>query len=308
MPLTLSNPPRPEDWAQHTPTSDPGACGALLDAVAPEPDEISRVDRNLIAHYRGQASDLPESTRDDIDLRWLADQLAVDQRRHGGTGLDVERPVGGRLQGCCRDHTLFAIGVLRQHGTPARSRVGFAHYFEAGFAHDHVVPEYFDGTRWVRFDPEVEPGSGLLPDPLDLEQGPGAPFQTAAEVYTLMRRGELDPSTYGVSPDLPFHGERFVVGEVFWELAHRYGDEMLLWDSWGAIPSVFEPVPAGSYELVDEVAALLLAADAGDLDAEARLYRRYFDDERLRPGLEVERFSPYGAPPQRVALRTLEGH
>jgi hypothetical protein len=299
---TTSAPPAPFDWARHTPTSDPGPFAALLDAVPPRPEDIAWVACNLIAHYRAQADDLPEASRDDIHLRWLSDQLAADQDRHPQP-LSAPRPVGERLQGCCRDHTLFAVGVLRQHGIAARSRVGFAGYFAPDWHHDHVVPEFWDGSRWRRFDPEVPPGSGMLPDPSDLEIGAGAPFQTAAEVYRRMRVGELDPSTYGVAPGNPFSGESFVVGEVFYELAHRYGDEVLLWDGWGAVPGPDGPVDPQVMALVDDVAALLVAADAGDRGAEARLHRRYTDDERLHPGDAVTRYSPFGDPPVRVALR-----
>lgn len=302
MALPMSDPPVPGDWSRHTATSDPGAHGPLVEAVAPDPAAIGRVGRNVIAHYRAQAPDLPEETRDDIHLRWLADQLAEDQRRHG-TPLAVPRPVGARLQGCCRDHTLLAVGVLRHHGVPARSRVGFAGYIQDGWHYDHVVPEYHDGERWRRFDPEIAPEFGMLPDPHDLEQGPTAPFQTAAEVFTLMRAGELDPASYGVAPGLPFAGERFVVAEVFWEVAHRYGDELLLWDGWGAVPPVDEDVPTDVLRLVEEVASLLLAADADEPEAERRLYERYCEDARLHPGTEVLRFSPYGDPPVVVRLR-----
>jgi hypothetical protein len=282
--------------------SDPGTFAALLEAISPHPEAIGAVARNVIAHYRGQAADLPIETRDDIHLRWLADQLAMDQLRHE-LPLDADRPVGERLQGCCRDHTLFAIAVLRQHGVPARSRVGFAGYFDPEWHHDHVVAEYWDGERWRRFDPEIDAAWNLLPDPLDLEIGERAPFQSAAQVFSLMQSGELDPASYGVTPGDVFSGERFVVAEVFYELAHRYGDEVLLWDGWGAVPSVARPIEPEVLTLVGEVADLLLAADAGDLAAEAQLYRRYRDDDRLHPGDAVTRFSPFGAPPVQVVLR-----
>lgn len=302
MPLPLSSPPVPADWACHSPATDPGAFGYLLEAVPAAPDAIGPAARNLIAHYRAQAEDLPESTRGDINLRWLAEHLATDQRRHG-CPLGVERPVGARLQGCCRDHTLFAVGVLRQHGVPARSRVGFAGYLNPDWHFDHVIAEYRDGDRWRRFDPEIDPAWGLLPDPLDMEVGPTAPFQTAAEAYTLMRSGDLDPTRYGVAPGNPFSGNGFVVGEVFYELSHRYGDETLLWDGWGAIPPIDAPIEDAVLDLVDEVAALLMAADAGDVSAESRLYHWYLEDDRLRPGDTVAQFSPYGEPPVTVDLR-----
>jgi Transglutaminase-like superfamily len=301
-PLLLGSPPDAADWAAHTPTSDPGDFAALVEAVSPSPERIGEVARNLIAHYRAQASALPADTRADVHLRWVSDQLATDQQRHR-CALDVARPLGERLQGCCRDHTLFAVAVLRQHGVPARSRVGFAGYLEPGWHHDHVVAEYRDGDRWRRFDPEIDPAPRMLPDPLDLQVGEQAPFQTAAEVFKLMRSGDIDPTIYGVAPGHPSSGEQFVVGEVFYEVAHRYGDEVLLWDGWGAIPLPGRPVEAEVLKLVDEVASLLLAADVGDVQAEAKLYRRYRDDDRLHPADSVCRFSPFGEPPVQVALR-----
>jgi hypothetical protein len=82
----------------------------------------------------------------------------------------------------------------------------------------------------------------LIPGPLDLEIGDQAPFRTAAQVFALRRSGRIDPASYGVTSGSPFSGEQFVVGEVFYEVAHRYGDEVLLWDGWGALPGPDRPV------------------------------------------------------------------
>ena len=73
------------------------------------------------------------------------------------------------------------------------------------------------------------------------------------------------------------------------QLAHRYKDEVLLWDGWGVMgPEADE----GANELVDEIATLLGAADAGDEAAEAQLLERYHADDRLHPGDTIESFSP----------------
>lgn len=303
MAKTLSDPPVPADWARHTPTSDPGGSAALLEAVAPTAEAITPVIRNLTAHYRAEAEHLPAATAQDVDLRWVDAMLAVDQDRHPGLPLDAPREIGARLQGCCRDRALLAVAVLRQHGVPARSRVGFADYFEPGWHHDHVVAEMHDGRRWRRFDPALGPGYEHLPDPTDLAVGRGTGFTTAAEAYRALRAGALDAATFGVAPGHPLSGERFVHAELFWELAHRYGDELLLWDGWGAIPPPGERADAELLALLDEVAAQLVAADAGDLRAERALYERYVRDDRLHPGPVVMRFSPVGEGPVPVALR-----
>jgi len=56
---------------------------------------------------------------------------------------------------------------------------------------------------------------------------------------------------------------------VVFEVTHRFGDELLLWDSRGATDG------GGDRELIDEIAALLMRADAGDEAAETALARRY---------------------------------
>ena len=58
-------------------------------------------------------------------------------------------------------------------------------------------------------------------------------------------------------------------------------------------------------DLVDEVAALLIAADGGDEVAERELSERYATDRRLRPGRVVECPSPDGSA-WRVDLVTRE--
>jgi transglutaminase superfamily protein len=281
--------------AVHSPYSDPGRHAELLRALPGTAAAISAAARNVIAHYRAELPDLPEERQHEVDSRWLEVILSVDQERHG-TPLTAARPLADRVAGCCRDHTLFVVGGLREHGVPARSRVGFAGYFTPGYHHDHVIVEYLDGNRWRRIDPELTPGRSDF-DPEDMAAGPDAPFQTAAEVWQGYRAGELDPETYGVFPGAPFAGPDFIRGYVIFQVAHRFGDELLLWDEWGAT------LGSGHEALVDRVADLLVRADAGDSDAEEELYAWYRADDRLHPGDSVIQNSPYGGPPRSVSLR-----
>ncbi|MBO3086509.1 transglutaminase-like domain-containing protein [Cellulomonas fengjieae] len=282
-------------YATHSPYTDPGRHAALLRGVGTDPAALHAASCRTVIHYRAGAEQLVPGQDADIDLRWLADILGEAQRRAAGP-LDAERPPVQQIAGCCRDHTLVAVAVLREHGIPARSRVGFAAYFRPGFHHDHVVAERWAGSRWVRFDPELDAGDDWFDfDSHDLPTGLGAPFETAAEVWRAHRLDGLDVSTYGVDPSLPeLCGPEFVRGYVVTELAHRRRDELLLWDVWGdTMPET--DTPADELDrLADEVAALLVAADAGDGRAEAELTRRYATDARLRPGGSVVTLSPTG--------------
>ena len=292
------------DYTLHTAYSSPGRFAHLLADVPTEPTELSAVARNLIVHYRASGHELPSATRNEINARWLEDALAADQERHP-TPLDEPRELTDRLQGCCRDHTLFCVGALRSNGIAARSRVGFAGYFVDGFHHDHVIVEAWIDGRWQRFDSELEGPRPALMTPMDIGHCDldSTGFVTAAQAWLGYRRGEIDPDTYGIDPALPvFRGPRFLFDEVIYEVAHRFGDELLLWDVWGRIGFPGEPVSDEHTVWLDEIAHLLISADGGDLDAEREVLRRYRTDEGLRPGPTVIQASPYGDPPISVAL------
>lgn len=280
------------DWTSHTPYSDPGRHRELLREPPDRMELICTAARNVIGHYRAEMVDLPEERWDEIDSRWLEVILERDQRRHRGP-LTEPRDPSSRVAGCCRDHTLLVVGACRERGVPARSRVGFADYLIPGYHLDHVVAEYWDQGRWRRADPEVV---DVPFDPTDLPVGPAAPFQTAAEVWRSYRQDRLDAGRYCVFPGSELAGPSLIRCYVIFEIAHRYGDELLLWDEWGIIAA------AGDEDLIDQLADLLIRADAGDQVAEDDLAQRYATDDRLHPGDVVTQLSPYGRPSQRVQL------
>lgn len=292
------------DHSLHTPYSDPGLHVTAVRALPSDPESLSAVARNVIVHYRASGHDLPTDTRDDTNARWLDAILTADQGRHPEP-LDTPRSPTERVQGCCRDHTLFCVGALRSHGIPARSRVGFAGYFVDGWHHDHVIVEAFLNGRWRRFDSEVVSPRPTLPFPMDIEKCSvdSAGFVTAAQVWIGYRRSEIDAETYGVDPTVPgFRGERFIFEEVIYEVAHRFGDELLLWDTWGRMGQPGSPVDETDAHWIDEIARLLVSADEGDESAERRLLQRYRDDSGLHPGPVVIQASPYGDPPIEIRL------
>src|SRR5918995_134569 len=293
------------DHATHTAYSDPREYAGLVMALPVEPTEVSAVARNVIVHYRASGHELPEAAREEVNARWVERILAADQDRHPWP-LERPREATSRVQGCCRDHTLFCVATLRSHGVPARSQVGFAGYFVDGWHHDHVVVDAWLGGRWRRFDSEIEQPPAGLPTPMDIAPEPagGSGFVTAAQVWTAYRQGDIDPDTYGVDPQMPvLRGPRFLFNEVILEVAHRFGDELLLWDGWGRIGAPGTPVSDDDARWLDGVAAPLLAADAGDLDAERWLLAAYRTDESLHPGSTVLQASPFGATPVHVGLQ-----
>lgn len=216
------------------------------------------------------------------------------------------RTVTDRVQGCCRDHSLFCVGALRSHGIPARTRVGSAGYFIDGWHHDHVIVETWFDDRWVRFDSEVDTPRRSLPRPTDIDRSPltTTGFVTAAEAWVGYRHGTIDADTYGVGPEVPgFRGPFFLFDEVIFEVAHRFGDELSLWDGWGRVGEPDRTIEEPDAAWLDEIVDLLIASDEGDLDAEHTLRQRYRSDDGLHPGPTVLQASPYGDEPIKIGLQ-----
>lgn len=275
------------DYTRQTRFSDPRAHAALFDPLPGDPGGIGEVIRNLVVHYRASGIDFPPDRLAEIDSRW-ADRLLDADRRRFGTPLAEPRAPEQRIVGCCRDFTLLSVAALRHKGVPARSRVGFADYLDPSFHLDHVITEFWDGARWIATDIELD-----LPE---VRLAPGG-LRPAAQVWSAYRRGDVDVETFGVGGDVPgLRGAWFVRNYVIQEVAHRLGDELLLWDVWGGMSRDATGGLAGDLALIDEVADLLQSADAGDRTAEQKLAERYADDPRLHPGSQVQCISPAGAP------------
>jgi hypothetical protein len=292
------------DYAAQSAYSDPGRYVGLLDALPGGVRPLTAVVRNLVVHYRASGIDFPPERLAEVNLRWAEAMLKQDQQRFG-VPLAEPRPEADRLVGCCRDFTLLTVAGLRQRGVPARSRVGFARYLSADFHYDHVIAEYWDGARWVFTDAQLDPARDWPFDTGDIPWLVGAKparppqLETAAQVWTAYRRGEIDEDLYGVGPGVPIGGAWFIRNYVLLELAHRQRDELLLWDVWGAMSLELD----GDLELIDQIAALLLAADDGDAAAERELAARYAADPKLHPGDQVRSLSPVNGEPRTVDLR-----
>jgi hypothetical protein len=291
-------------YRAHTAFTDPGAHAALLRTLPADPDALAAAVRGLVVHYVASGLTFAPDRLAEIDSRWverMLDRLAV----HDASPLTSPRPVEACLVGCCRDFTLLHVAALREHGVPARSRVGFAPYLRPDFTHDHVVAERWDAGRgaWVRVDPQLDPAGWADVDVSDLGTGPGSAFRTASRLWLDHRAGLLtaaDLDGYGVGPGSPVRGRWFVRNYVVVELAHLTGHELLLWDLWGAMtrPAVGQdgelvkvdpPDDPDLDALVDRVARLLLDPDA-HLDALDALAA----DPRLDPRGGVVCASPRG--------------
>lgn len=279
-------------WVVQTANSDPGQHAELVRALPAGAESASAAARNVIGHFGTDFADLRAPQRDEVNLRSLARILDVDQDRHPQP-LDQPRDPQSRVAGCCRDHAVFVVGVLREQGIAARTRVGFADYLGRDQRIDHVIVEYASKGRWIRTDPELVLGTVPF-DPTDLEMGPRAPFQTAAEAWQCCRRDPAAVERYQIPPGSGFVDARHVIRVYLaLELAHRCRDELLLWDSWPGLD-------AFDGDVVDRVAELLVAGDAGEASVDDELAASY---RRYGPGDVLTQLSPFGEPSQLIMNR-----
>ncbi|ARU51160.1 hypothetical protein CBR64_06300 [Cellulosimicrobium cellulans] len=131
-------------YAAHSPYSDPRHHAPLLAAVAPDPASLHAAVNHAVVHYRaGETAPTPAQCAD-VDRRWVASILDAATERAPGAPLAATRPADAQVGGCCRDHSLLAVAVLREHGVPARTRLGFADYL--GRTGSTTTTSWWNGT------------------------------------------------------------------------------------------------------------------------------------------------------------------
>jgi hypothetical protein len=195
--------------------------------------------------------------------------------------ITVRREPIDRVLCICRHFALLHTALLRANGTAARVRCGFSNYFDRSKWYDHWITERWDGTRWIRDDPQIdELQANIVKLDFDPYDQPPGKFLTGAEAWIATRAGDLDPSLFGI---FDMWGTAFIGGNVLSDLACINKVELLPWDAWG-IGLQWGPhdqLRADIVELLDDVAKLV---DSDDVDA---IRDRYDDDERLRVPADI---------------------
>jgi hypothetical protein len=283
------------DYTTHSRFTDPGTLAGWLDGVGPDLLKLRRAASGLVFHFWGNGDivdhGFPAGRRAEVDLRYAADMFA---RLHelNPAPLDQERAPTERIVGCCRDFTLLFVSMLRHHGIPARSRVGFAGYLAPDWYMDHVVAEVWDGGRWRLIDPQIES------EDVDVTDLPRDRFLVGADAWRACRSGAIDPDRFVVSPELTepnLRGLSQVRHDLVQDLASLNKHEMILWDLWGRLGDDAE-VPEEDARAADELAALLQDPTDDDL-------RAAFDDDAYRVPPVIRSIAQAAQVPVEVVLR-----
>ncbi len=267
-------------YATHSPMTDPGEASALVEAL---PDDVAALTSVIqgLGIYDVVARDFygfepPANRLGEIHLRPMADRLArmieLDDRP-----LHVAREPAYRVLGRCNSFALALVTMLRAKGVPARSRCGFAAYFNPPNFEDHWVCEYWDAhdRRWRLADSQIDDvwrqRLNIRFDTLDLLR---TQFMTASEAWRRCGSGEADAQQFGIS-FASLRGLWFVAGSLVRDMAALNTMEMAPWDVWGAQP---QPEKEFDRAFFDELAALTRDPET----TFAGLQRRYDEDDSLR--------------------------
>ena len=129
-------------YASQGAMTDPGKAGALLDPLPSDTAALTRIIQGLgvydvVAHdFYGFSP--PQDRLCEIHLRPIATRLQrlveLDDRP-----LHIGRQVERRVLQRCNSFSLMLVSMLRAKGVPARSRCGFAAYFNPPNFEDHWV-------------------------------------------------------------------------------------------------------------------------------------------------------------------------
>jgi hypothetical protein len=267
------------------PMTDPGRHAAAAGALPHDVEALCAVVQGDLIHHHWAGAygvELTPATAVQQHLRSAA--ATLDAILAANTApLDARREPAERAVGVCRHFSVVTAAVLRAQGVPARARVGFGTYFEAGRFLDHWVVEHWreDEDRWVLTDAQLDDlqrqALKIDFDPLDV---PRDRFIIAGDAWAQCRAGKADASKFGI---FDMWGLWFIAGNLLRDFAALNNVEMLPWDCWGPAAHTNETLSDEQLSLFDRLAGLTLDPDRRF----AELRDLYASDPSLRVPAEV---------------------
>ena len=166
-----------EFYAEPGVMTDLDGLDAALAGLPTDPAAIAETVQGLLVHpfwAHAYGVDVPPERGNDLRTRpasGMIDRiLEIDPRP-----LVEPREPGRRFVGNCRHFSTLSVALLRRAHVPSRARCGFGNYFEPGKWIDHWIVEYWDGTRWVTLDAQLDAlqreALAFAADPTDMPSG-----------------------------------------------------------------------------------------------------------------------------------------
>lgn len=144
-------------------------------------------DMNRYPWYRMRCED---------DILVTAPALTAELFRMDERGFVWDRKTENKIVVTCRHVSVLVSAILKAKGIPARSRAGFAPYFQQGISMDHWINQFYNEkeNRWVTIDADgFYEESGMFSFQYDMPQDC---FDWVAKAYLEVRSGKTDGRQY----------------------------------------------------------------------------------------------------------------
>ena len=241
----MANPETLAYFTQFSPTSDPKEFLPLLQALPSDIPRLVKIIQGLFLHIFWASRygvELSEERKSEVNLRKVHLRLKKLIEMNNDP-LDQSRLPAQRLVGNCRDFSQLLTTCLRVKGIPARSRCGFATYFEQGHFEDHWIAEVWNSAqdRWIMVDSQLDQ---LQCDALKIDFNPidmpAGKFILAGEAWQMCRAGTGNADSFGI---FEWHGMNFIAGNVWRDMLSLQRIELLPWDEWDMLNQPFRKWP-----------------------------------------------------------------
>jgi hypothetical protein len=190
----------PSRWLAHTPMTDPGAPAAMFTRLPSDVTGLNRMVQGLLIHSEllgkyGEPNAFGPVSRTTFPVQ---QRLTILLERDGRDLNEVRIPTQRGI-GTCRDFALMLCAFLREKGTAARLRCGFAAYLGEAWE-DHWVCEYWNSVkgRWCLSDAQLdEVQKAAFGVAFDTSDVPRDVFLTAGEAWLRCWAGHDSPERFG---------------------------------------------------------------------------------------------------------------
>lgn len=207
-------------------------------------------DMNMFPWYRMRCED-------DIFLTAIA--MTAELFRMDRRGFILDRKVEDKIVVTCRYVSVLMTAILKAKGVPARSRSGFATYFDDSFSYDHWINQYWDEDLecWVNIDADGFFDRKVLG--FDQYNIPFFKFDWAASTWLGIRDGSLDRNQFLYASGST--GLKAVIRAIFYDFHCLMNNEISYNFQPAYIDGKFEQLSETELKEIDKLARLILNPD-----------------------------------------------
>lgn len=260
----------------------------VFDDFPDDIDKITRIIRGLLIHPSTikplRNLDLPKS-RIQKERGFKTVQQILDRaNKLDPSPLIIPREPKKRVVAICKHFSMLLCSILREKGIPARTRCGFATYFQGGWFEDHWICEYWNKKqkRWVRVDSQIDDLQAVAyhidREEIDFLDLPKGVFFPAGVLWKLYREGFIDGRLAGFSDVNGASGGWYVRGNMLRDFFALNEIEYLYSEEDDLMSSNYKP-NRRDLKLLDEIARLTVNADENF----EKVRRLYLTKKSLRP-------------------------